>query len=109
MLELESCRHKMRTEEENTYLQTILSWVSCSEPQLGMMVNQFRRGIGGLGVGFALCDKGENIYGKVGECSGLKPSEKPTTTPKLTKISPAKPTLPTIKDGVFEEPPKASP
>ena len=32
-LELESCRHeKMRFEEENTYLQTILSWVSCSEP-----------------------------------------------------------------------------
>ena len=32
-LELESCRHgKMRSEEENTYLRTILSWVSCSEP-----------------------------------------------------------------------------
>jgi len=63
-----------------------------------MMVNQFRRGIGGLGVGFALCEKGENIYVKFGVCSGLKPSEKPTTTPKLTKITPPKPTLPTIKD-----------
>jgi len=32
-LELESCKHdKMRYEEENTYLRTILSWVSCSEP-----------------------------------------------------------------------------
>ena len=32
-LELESCRHdKMRTKEENTYLRTILSWVSCNEP-----------------------------------------------------------------------------
>ena len=32
-LELESCRHdKMRTEEDNTYLWSILSWVSCSEP-----------------------------------------------------------------------------
>ena len=32
-LEIGSCRHdKMRTEEENTYLRTILSWVSCSEP-----------------------------------------------------------------------------
>ena len=31
-LELESCRHdKMRTEEDNTYLRFILSWVSCSE------------------------------------------------------------------------------
>ena len=32
-LELESYMHdKMRSEEENTYLRTILSWVSCSEP-----------------------------------------------------------------------------
>ena len=32
-LELESCRHdKMRTEEDNTNLQSILSWVSYSEP-----------------------------------------------------------------------------
>jgi ferredoxin len=37
---LESCRHdKTRIEEENTYLRSILSWVSCSEPQLGMMVS----------------------------------------------------------------------
>jgi len=32
-LEIESCRHdKMRIEEENTYLRSILSWVSYSEP-----------------------------------------------------------------------------
>ena len=73
------------------------------------MVNQFRRGIGGQGVGFTLGEKGENLYGKVGECSGLKPSEKPTTTPKLIKITPPKPTPPTIKDGVYEEPTKAPP
>ena len=36
-LELESCRHdKMRTKEDSTNLWSILSWVSCSEPQLGM-------------------------------------------------------------------------
>jgi hypothetical protein len=30
---LESCRHdKIIIEEENTYLRSILSWVSCSEP-----------------------------------------------------------------------------
>jgi hypothetical protein len=30
---LDSCRHgKTRIEEENTYLRSILSWVSCSEP-----------------------------------------------------------------------------
>jgi GTPase involved in cell partitioning and DNA repair len=32
VLELESCRHnKMRSEEDNTYLRSILNWVSCSE------------------------------------------------------------------------------
>ena len=74
-----------------------------------MMMSQFTWGTGASIVGFAFGGKGENIYGKVGECSGLKPSEKPTTTPKLTKITPPKPTLPTIKDGMFEEHPKASP
>ena len=74
-----------------------------------MMMSQFRRGTGASGVGFALGGKGENICGKVGECSGLNPSEKPSTTPKLIKITPPKPTKPTIKDGVFEEPPKSPP
>ena len=40
VLKLKNSRHdKMRTEEDNTYLQSILSWVSCSEPQLGMMLS----------------------------------------------------------------------
>jgi hypothetical protein len=40
VLELESCRHdKMRSEEDNTYLWSILNWVSYSEPQLGMMMS----------------------------------------------------------------------
>jgi hypothetical protein len=43
VLELESCRHdKMRTEEDNIYLRSILSWVSCNELPLGMMMSQFR-------------------------------------------------------------------
>jgi hypothetical protein len=110
VLELESCRHdKMRSEEDNTYLQSILNWVSCSEPQLGMMMSQFRRGTETSGVGFALGGKGENVYSKVGEFSGLSPSEKPSTTPKLIKIKPPKPTEPTVKDRVFEEPPRAPP
>jgi hypothetical protein len=74
-----------------------------------MMMSQFRQGIGASGVGFALGGKGENVYGKIGECSGLNPSKKPFTTPKLIKVTPPKPTEPTIKDGVFEEPPKAPP
>jgi hypothetical protein len=110
VLELESCRQdKMRSEEDNTYLQSILNWVSCSEPLLGMMMSQFRRGTRTSGVGFALGGKGEHVYGKVGEFSGLSPSEKPLTTPKLIKITPPKPIEPTIKDGVFEEPPRAPP
>jgi hypothetical protein len=110
VLELESCRHnKMRSEEDNTYLQSILNWVSCSEPQLGMMMSQFRRGTGTSRVGFALGGKGEYVYGKIGEFSGLNPSEKPSTTPKLFKINPPKPTEPTVKDGVFEEPLRAPP
>jgi hypothetical protein len=39
----------------------------------------------------------------------LNPSEKPSTTPKLFKITPPKPTKPIVKDRVFEEPPKAPP
>jgi hypothetical protein len=74
-----------------------------------MMMSQFKQRIGASGVGFALDGKGENIYGKVGECSGLNPSEKPSTTLKLIKITPPKPTKPIVKDGVFEEPPKAPP
>ena len=54
-LEIESCRHdKMRIEEDNTNLRSILSWVSCSEPRLGMMMSQFRRETGALGVGFVV-------------------------------------------------------
>jgi hypothetical protein len=74
-----------------------------------MMMSQFRRGTRTSGVGFALGGKGENVYGKVGEFSGLSPSEKPSTTPKFIKINPPKPTESTMKDGVFEEPPRAPP
>jgi hypothetical protein len=74
-----------------------------------MMMSQFRRGTGALGVGFALGGKGEHVYGKVGEFSGLSPSEKSSTTPKLIKITPPRPTEPTVKDRVFEEPLKAPP
>ena len=35
---------KANLENENTYLRAILSWVSASEPQLGMMIKQFKRG-----------------------------------------------------------------
>jgi hypothetical protein len=80
VLELESCRHnKMRTEKDNTYLRSILSWVSYNEPQLGMMMSQFRRRTGASGVGFTLGGKGESVYSKVGEFSDLNLSDKPST------------------------------
>jgi hypothetical protein len=66
-----------------------------------MMMSQFRQETGTSGVGFALGGKGEHVYGKVGEFSGLSPSEKSSTTPKLIKINPPKPTEPTVKDEVF--------
>jgi hypothetical protein len=74
-----------------------------------MMMSQFRRGTGASGVGFSLGGKGENVYSKVGEFSGVNPSEKLFTTPKLIKITAPKPTEPIVKDGVFEESPKAPP
>jgi hypothetical protein len=92
-LEVTNCRHEtMRVGEENTYLRSILSWVSSSEPQLGMMVSQFKRGTDTTGLGFAIGGKGEVIYGKVGQGSGLSESEKNPIPPKLTKITPPKPT-----------------
>ena len=103
LLELESCR------EENAHLRTILSWVSCNEPQLGMMLKQCRRGIGGPGLGFAIGGKDESAFGKIGECSGMNPSEKPDTTTKSSKVAPPKPTECVTKDGVFVEPPRAPP
>jgi hypothetical protein len=73
------------------------------------MMSQFRWETGASGVGFILGGKGESVYGKVGEFSGLNPSEEPSTTPKLFKITPPKPTDPVVKDGVFEKPLKAPP
>lgn len=112
-MELGNCRlDKKHTEEENTFLRSMLSWLSCSEPQLGMMLSQYKRGTDTTGLGFATGGKGDNVFGKVGEHSGLSPSEKSTNAPKLIKITPPKPSEPTkpiVKDGVFEEPSKAPP
>lgn len=75
-----------------------------------MMVQQFKHGVGGSDVGFAIEGVGgDKLYGKIGECSGLKSSEKPnsSTTPNLIKITPLGPLKPNTKDGVFVEPPKA--
>ena len=74
---------------------------------MGMMMSQFKRGTDTSGLGFALGGKGKVIYGKVGQGSGLSASEK--NPPKLTKITPPKPTESIVKDGVVRETPKAPP
>jgi hypothetical protein len=73
-----------------------------------MMVSQFKRGTGEPGLGFATKDGSVTRFGKVGECSGLTPSEKPSLTPKLIKITPAKHITP-MRDGVIDEPVRAPP
>jgi hypothetical protein len=73
-----------------------------------MMVSQFNRGTGIPELGFAAKNGSVARFGKVGECSGLTPSEKPSPTPKLIKITPPKPITP-VRDDVIEEPVRAPP
>jgi hypothetical protein len=73
------------------------------------MVSKFKRGIGGPGLGFAAKDGSVACFGKVGECSGLKPSEKPSATPKVIKLTPPKIVIPAVKNGVIEESMRAPP
>jgi hypothetical protein len=73
-----------------------------------MVVNQFKRGTGGSRFGFVAKDGSVTCFGKVGEWSGLKPSDKPYATPKLIKITLPNPITP-VRDGVIEEPMRAPP
>jgi hypothetical protein len=68
-----------------------------------MMVSQFKRGTGGPGLGFATKDGSVARFGKVGECSGLIPSEKPSSTPKFIKTTSDK-HVTLVRDGVIDEP-----
>ena len=67
---------KANLENENTYLRAILSWVSSSEPQLGMMIKQFKRG-DGFGVGYTYTKSDfDRLYGKIGKApSFLRPGK----------------------------------
>ena len=56
---------KANLENENTYLRAILSWVSSSEPQLGIMTKQFKRG-DGFGVGYTYTKSDfDRLYDKI--------------------------------------------
>jgi len=62
---------KANLENENTYLKAILSWVSASEPQLGMMIKQFKRS-DGFGVGYTYTQSDfDKLYGKIGKAAGV--------------------------------------
>ena len=90
-------------EEENSHLHEILSWVSACEPQLGMMVQQFKRA-DGVGVGFAFTPADfDHPYGKIGEM--LEPS----MSAPSSSIAPLVPQPAPVKNGVFSEPPRAPP
>ena len=102
--ELEEARKdKTRMEEENSHLREIISWVSAREPQLGMMVQQFKRP-DGVGVGFAFTPPDiVQPYVKIGEM--LEPSvsaPSSSTAPPVPKPAP-------VKDGILSEPPRAPP
>jgi hypothetical protein len=73
-----------------------------------MVVNQFKRGTGGPGLGFASRAESHAKFGKVGECSGLSQSEKHPSTSKLVKITPTKFATP-MRDGVIKEPMRVLP
>ena len=70
------------------------------------MVSEFKKGIGGPETCFASRSRSDLHFGKVGEWSGLKPSEKHSATPKLIKTIPPKPTTP-MRDGLIKEPMRA--
>jgi len=93
---------KANLKNENTYLRVILSWVSASEPQLGMMIKQFKRG-DGFGVGYTYTKSDfDKLYGKIGKDAGV--SSALNTASSSTQSSLVDPV-----DGVLKEPQKAPP
>jgi len=93
---------KANLENENTYLRAILSWVSSSEPQLGMMIKQFKRG-DGFGVSYTYKKSDfDMLYGKIGKAAGV-PSALNTGSTST------QPSLVDPVDGVLKEPQKAPP
>jgi hypothetical protein len=57
-----------------------------------------------------LIDEGSDTsFDKVGECSGLTPSEKHPTTSKLVKITPPKSATPVVRYGMLVEPVRVPP
>ena len=77
--------------EENDYMHKLFGWLSSREPQLGMMIAEWKRA-DGRGLGFE----------KVGECSGESVTEK-SEVEKIGDI--LAPPLVTPKNNSFEPKP----
>lgn len=92
---------KENSVSENFYLRQILSWVSAREPQLGMMIQQFKKEDGfGLGYKYSQADF-KSVLGKALEWSKLTPEQHFPKTHNTQSFQADQP-----KDGVFDEPPK---
>jgi len=95
---------KESAESENTYLRQILSWVSSREPQLGMMIQQFKRE-NGFGVGYKYTQADfDSAVSKAMEWSRLRPEDRFPKTHATETFQPDQPS-----EGVFHEKPKAPP
>ena len=95
---------KENSDSENVYLRQILSWESAREPQLGMMIRQFKKEDGfSVGYKYSQADF-ESVLDKVLEWSKLTPEQR---FPKTHNTKGFKPDQP--KDGIFQEPPKKPP
>jgi len=91
---------KENSVSENFYLRQILSWVSAREPQLGMMIQQFKKEDGfGLGYKYSQADF-KSVLGKALEWSKLTPEQHFPKTHNTQSFQADQP-----KDGVFDEPP----
>jgi hypothetical protein len=73
-----------------------------------MVVSQFKMETGRPRIGFASRFRSDAQFERFDQCSGLKPLEKPSVTPKLIKITPPKSITP-MRDGLIEEPMRSPP
>ena len=91
-------------ENKNIYLRQILSWVSAREPQLGMIIQQFKRE-DGFGVGYTYTKADfESALSKAVEWSKLSAEERYPRTHATVSSESLQPV-----DGVIHEKPRTPP
>ena len=91
-------------EDENTYVRTILSWISAREPQFSMIYSSFKLS-DKLGVGYHYTQADfDQLYGKIGDLSEIPISEKFPVTHNKPNFQSDNP-----KDGVWTDKPREPP